>query len=106
GGAEQLLVEDEMVFQTQTGLAASGFGELAHGVGFAGGDDEVVRLRLLQHAPHAFDVFASVAPVAAGVEVSEIEADLLAGGDAGNGGSDLAGDEFVAAAGRFVVEEK
>ena len=47
--------------------------ELAHGVLFAGSDDVVLRLLLLEHEPLHLDVVAGVAPVAAGVEVAEVE---------------------------------
>src|SRR5262249_4981976 len=48
--------------------------ELAHAVLLAGGDDEVLRLRLLQDAPLRLDEVARVAPVAPRVEVAEIQA--------------------------------
>ena len=38
----------------------------------------VVRLVLLQHQPHAADIFPGVAPVALGIEIAEIEPLLLA----------------------------
>ena len=40
-------------------------------MGFAGGDDVIVGLVLLQHQPHRLDVVAGEAPVALGVEVAE-----------------------------------
>ena len=47
--------------------------KLANTVRFAGGEHIVVRLRLLQNTPHAFDIFAGVAPVALGIEVADVE---------------------------------
>ncbi len=47
--------------------------ELADAVLLAGGDDEVLRLVLLEHEPLHLDVVAGVAPVALGVEVAEEE---------------------------------
>ena len=44
----------------------------------AGGDDEVLRLVLLQHQPLRLDVVAGMAPVAQGVEVAEVQAVLEA----------------------------
>src|SRR5438874_6490985 len=37
----------------------------------------VVRIRLLQHAPHAVHVIARMAPVALGVQVAQVKAILL-----------------------------
>lgn len=48
------------------------FDKLADGVSLAGCEDEIVRLVLLQHAPHALDVIAGVTPVTLGVKVSEV----------------------------------
>jgi hypothetical protein len=48
------------------------FDKLANGVSLARCENEVVRSVLLEHAPHAFDVVASVSPVALGVEVAEV----------------------------------
>ncbi len=52
--------------------------EIAHTVLHAGGDDEVLGLVLLQHQPLHLDVIAGVAPIAFGVEVTEVEAILQA----------------------------
>ncbi len=68
-------------------------------------DHVVVGLVLLEHEPHRLDVVAGVAPVALRVEVAEVELLLHAQLDAPDGAGDLAGDECLAAAGRFVVEE-
>src|SRR5690606_32986204 len=63
------------------------------------------RLVVLEHAPHGFDVFGRVAPVAFGGEIAEIQLGLLAGEDGCDAAGDFAGDEGFAAAGGFVVEE-
>ena len=79
--------------------------ELADAVLLAGGDDEVLRLVLLEHHPLHLDVVAGVAPVALGVDVAEEERLLQADLDAGEAAGDLAGDEGLAAQGALVVEE-
>src|SRR5690348_6047248 len=71
----------------------------------AGRDDVIVRLILLQHEPHGFDVLARVSPVAAGLQVSECDAVGFAGDDPGYAGSDLTRHELVPAAGRLVIEQ-
>jgi len=63
----------------------------------AGGDDDVVRLVLLQHQVHGLDVVAGVAPVALGVELAKVQVLLHAQGDPRHGARDLAGDEGLAA---------
>lgn len=64
-------------------LRRCGFDEFPHRVLDAGGDDEILRLLLLQHQPHHADVVAGMVPVTLGVKVAEVEAVLLAELDAG-----------------------
>ena len=40
---------------------------------FPGTDHIIIRLRFLQHAIHRLDVFRSVSPVAAGVEIAKVD---------------------------------
>lgn len=75
------------------------------GVLYAGCDHEVFGLVVLQNEPHAFHVVLGVAPVAKAVEVAEVQAILLALGNAGCGERNLAGHEGFATAFRFMVEE-
>ena len=86
-------------------FSGSEFDELPHAVLHAGGDDEVVRLFLLQHQPLHFDEIAGMPPVAQGGEVAEVETVLQADGDARQGAGDLARDEGFAANRAFVIEE-
>ena len=81
------------------------FDEFPHAMLFAGGDDVVFGPVLLQHQPLHLDVIAGVAPVAPGGQVAEVETVLQAELDAGQGAGDFAGDESLAAQGRFVVEQ-
>ena len=75
------------------------------GVLHAGRNHEVFGLVVLQNEPHAFNVVLSVAPVAKAVEVAEVQAILLALGNAGCGERDLAGHEGFATTFGFMVEE-
>ena len=106
GGVDTFLV-GAFAFPAQfdAGAAEGELAEFAHGVLFAGGDDEVFGLVLLQDEPHAFNVVFGVAPVAQRAEVAEVELVLLALGDAGGGEGDLARHEGLAAAFALVVEE-
>ena len=47
------------------------FGKLAHRMLLAGGDDEILRLLLLQHEPLRSHVVARMSPVAQRIEVAE-----------------------------------
>lgn len=70
----------------------------------AGGDDDVVRLVLLQHQVHGLDVVAGVAPVAERVEVAEVEVPFEPEQDARHRTPDLARDKGFAAHRALVVE--
>ena len=86
-------------------MAEGELGELADGVLHAGGDDKVLGTVVLQDEPHALYIVASIAPVAKGVKVAQVEALLQALADAGGGKGDLAGDEGFAPALALVVEQ-
>ena len=74
GGAVVAGVGFDIFAPVEPGVAEGGFEEFADAVGFAGGDDVIVRFVLLEHEPHGFDVFFGVAPVAFGIEVAEVKA--------------------------------
>jgi hypothetical protein len=59
-------------------------------VRLASGDDEIVRLILLQHLPHRLDEFGRVAPVAPRVEIAKVQAVLNTRFDTCDGATDLA----------------
>ena len=59
----------------------------------------------LQHQPLRLDIVARVAPVAPGVEISQVQESLKAELDARQGARDLARHERLAAYGRLVVEQ-
>src|SRR6266542_3522059 len=79
--------------------------EFTHRVRLACGDDIVLRLFLLQHRPHGLDVVLRVAPVAARLEIAEIEPILQAVLDPADGPRDLARDEGLSATLALVVKE-
>ncbi|CAA7613533.1 Phytase family (modular protein) [Candidatus Terasakiella magnetica] len=91
--------------QGDTDLGEGQFDEFAHAVGFAGGEDEIIGLVVLQDAPHAIDVIAGMAPIALGFEVADVKSVLEPEMDGGDGAGDLAGDEGLAAGRPFVVEQ-
>ena len=79
--------------------------EFTNRVGLVCSADIVVRLLLLQHEPHHFDVFLGISPVAPRIEVAKKEFILKANLDPGCGAGDLAGDKSLAASGALVIEE-
>ncbi|GCL78222.1 hypothetical protein ExPCM14_04028 [Escherichia coli] len=81
------------------------FHELTHGVLNAGGNNEIFRLFLLQHHPLHFYVVFGVAPVTQGIHIAEIQARLQPLGDVGDCAGDFAGNESLATARGFMVEE-
>ena len=105
GGAEISRVDFHVLLPVEVEQAEYFVQEFADAVGFAGGDDEILRFVLLEHQPHGFDIIAGEAPVALGVEIAEVEFLLQAFFDAGGCAGDFSGDECFAAAGGFVVEE-
>ncbi len=105
GWTEVERVDFDVFFPIEVGVAEGFIEKLADGIGFAGGNDKIAGFGVLQHHPHGFDVIAGEAPVAAGIEIAEIEFFLQTGFDSAEGAGDFAGDEGFAAARGFVVEE-
>lgn len=85
--------------------AESDFAELTDGNHLSGGDDVIIRIRLLQHEPHRFDVVASETPVAQCIKISEIHLALKAELDAAYRARDFARDKSLAATWALVIEE-
>lgn len=79
--------------------------KVTHAVLYAGGDDEVFGLLLLQHQPLHLYIVLSMTPVALGIEVAQVQAVLQAKLDARQGAGDLAGHERLAADRGFVIEQ-
>ena len=55
----------------QIGMRERRLHELAHGVGFTGGQDEVVAFSQLYNSPHAFDVLRRVSPIAFCLQIAK-----------------------------------
>ncbi len=79
--------------------------QIANGMGFTGGDDVVVSLRLLQHPPHGIHIITRISPVAARLEVAHQELVQQPEFDGRDSERHLSGDEFDASSRRFVIEE-
>lgn len=97
--AEIAGVELDMIIKAQAGMGKGEISELAHADGLAGGDDIIIGRVLLEHHPHHFDIVASVAPVAFGIEVAQEDFVLQTHFDSAYGAGDFAGDEGFASAG-------
>src|SRR5574344_703266 len=79
--------------------------KLLHRVHFAGRENELVGLVVLQDLPPSLDIVAGIAPVAQGIDVAHVELVLKAHLDAPDGARDLARHKGLAAARRLVVEK-
>ena len=69
------------------------------------GDDVIIRMILLQHEPHRFDIFFGVTPVALCIQIAEIKFVLQPGLDVRHGARDFARDKRFAAPRAFVIEQ-
>ncbi len=105
GGAQEPLVDDDVLLPVQPGGLEGEAAELAHGVRLTRRHDVVVRRVLLQHQPHRPDVVGGVAPVALGVEIAQRQLVVELVGDARHPVGHLARDELEAAARGLVVEQ-
>src|SRR4051794_4036208 len=76
GGAEEALVDHDVLLPRQVDVGEGQLAELPDRVGLAGRDHEVARLVALQHPPHGVDVVAGEPPVPLGVEVAEADLPL------------------------------
>src|ERR1700761_7589269 len=79
--------------------------KFAHAMRFAGCENVVASLRLLEYSPHAFDIVARMTPVAFGVEVAEIEPLGAAVMNRGDSARDFSRHESLAACRSFMVKE-
>ncbi len=64
GWAEEFRVDDDVVLIVKSEGGEACFEEIANGVLLACGEDVVIAVVLLEHAPHCFDVFGGVTPIA------------------------------------------
>ncbi|CDD83991.1 uncharacterized protein BN666_00512 [Bacteroides sp. CAG:462] len=79
--------------------------ELTHGMHLTGCNDKVLGSLVLENQPHALHIVLGIAPVAACVEVAQIEFVLMSLGDAGCRQGNLTCDEVLAATFTLVVEQ-
>ena len=81
------------------------FSELSYGMLFAGGDDVIFRLVLLQHEPHGPHVLARMAPVPTRIQIAQPDFFRQAELDPCGLGGDLSRHELKPPARRLVVVE-
>lgn len=65
----------------------------------------IIRLILLQHAPHRIDVIPGMPPIALGFQVAQPQFFAFSRHDPGNARADLPRDEFETAPRRFVIKK-
>ena len=79
--------------------------KFVNAVRFAGGDDVIVGLLLLQHGVHGADVIAGVSPIATGLHVAQLQLALLALRPISRRQGDLAGHHLGAAARGLMIKQ-
>jgi hypothetical protein len=79
--------------------------KIPHRMLSARGNDKVFRLVLLEHEPLHLDIVFGMAPVAAGIQISQVQAVLEPQADAGQRPGDFAGDKGFPADRGFMVEQ-
>src|SRR5439155_26922803 len=105
GRAEVARVDLDIVAPVEIDVREGAFHEFTNAVGFAGADDVLFGPVLLQHKPHGAYVIRSIAPVAARVQIAQVQLFLQAELDMSYCARDLAGDEGLSTARGFVVEQ-
>src|SRR5262249_9679005 len=105
GGTEIPWVDLHVSLPIEVQMSESQLEELAHRMRFAGGDDEVLRLLLLQHQPHRLHVVRRVTPIPLGVEIAEVELVLQAELDSRRSASDFTRNKCFASPRRLVIEK-
>ena len=104
-GRKYLASDFDKLVPVQIQLAERSIQKLANRVRFARRDHKVVRLVLLEHEPHRFDVVLGVAPVALRFEIAKKQLLLQPNFDARRRPRDLASHERFAPSRRFMIEQ-
>ena len=94
-----------ILFPVQTHVTKGRHAKVPNAVRLARGDHVIIRRILLQHSPHGFHIFLGVAPVALGIQVTQVQFILQADLDAGHGEGNFPGHKRLPAPGRFVIEQ-
>src|SRR5262249_38510237 len=89
----QVAIYLHVITPIETQLAKSRRREIRKTVSRSGRDHEVVSFRMLQDAPHRFDIFWRPSPIALNCEIAELNSVLATRADAARGAHDLFGDE-------------
>src|SRR5262245_30130056 len=89
----------------KTQLAKRRSREIRKTISRSGRDHEVVRLRLLQDAPHRLDIFRRPSPISLDREVTELNSVLPACSTTAGGANKLFRDNVLRAERRFMVEQ-
>src|SRR6266550_5588075 len=79
--------------------------EICQAVSGSSCDHKIVRLRLLQDAPHRLDIFRRPSPISLDREVTQLNSLLPARSNAAGGANDLFRDKALRPERRFMVEE-
>src|SRR5581483_9788084 len=94
---KQSLIDLHILFPVELEAIEDHLEEVFHRMGFAGGDYVVVRIVLLEHHPHCFDIVARESPIAFGVEIAQSQRALQAYFDSCCRPRDLSCDKVLSA---------
>ena len=92
-------------FQFDSGIMECQCGKLSYRMLYSCGNDEILRLVMLQHQPHAFHVILRIPPVSLGVQIPQIQLVLNTTGNSAGCQCDLTGHKILSAALRFMVKQ-
>src|SRR5678816_1246246 len=91
GGTDELRIDHYVLLPIKPDVGERDLAELAHRVRLVGGDQVIVRHRLLHHQPHRPNVVSGKTPVSGSVQISHRELLLKSELDAGDTVADLPG---------------
>src|ERR1700740_202865 len=72
-----------MFAPVQAGIGECFLDEFSNGMGLASADNKVIRLVLLHDVPNGFYILGSVTPIAAGIEIAQIQSVCFSREDGG-----------------------
>src|SRR5262249_9718273 len=98
-------IVSDVLLPVETNVSEGSGTKFAHGVCFVCRQNEIVSFILLQHSPHAFDIFRGITPVAFRFEIAEKQFVLEPILNRGHGSRDFARYKGFPAAWAFVVKQ-
>ena len=105
GGTEILGIDDDVFLIIEIQLPENFLHKFLYGMSFAGGDDQIIWLFLLEHEPHGLHIIPRKPPIPFCIEVAEIQFILKAEFNPGRRAGYLAGNKGFPPARGFMVKQ-